>query len=352
MVNERKLTGKELNQREKVMHALRNNKNEFVKRYGINAEKIIYGLATKKAKEKIKNMNPKNLKELIQDALKNPKKADLNKDGKLSPYEKKRGEAIEKNMNEQSTQESGLIIKGRTDLDSIDIKRTLENSDLYYEWDSIEKYFFLPEEESMYNSLETELDKLLSQTEANYYIEGIFNENINENDVVHIGHKDNELDGLKKDLYRIIKYSKDLYDMMSSYSSLGENVDLPHWIQSKIVQSKTHLISVKHYLDGEEKIAQIDSTLDRENETMGIEIGEGAINSDYKRVYSILTKQFPDLVDINNNNKHNWNLIKSFVDDEINNIEITDSQDIISKFEEYRKNKFRGVIGKMVGRKD
>ena len=31
--------------------------------------------------------------------LKNPKKADLNKDGKLSGYEKKRGMAIEKSMN-------------------------------------------------------------------------------------------------------------------------------------------------------------------------------------------------------------------------------------------------------------
>ena len=30
--------------------------------------------------------------------LKNPKKADLDKDGKLSSYEKRRGMAIEKNM--------------------------------------------------------------------------------------------------------------------------------------------------------------------------------------------------------------------------------------------------------------
>jgi hypothetical protein len=79
---------------------------------------------------------------------------------------------------------------------------------------------------------------------------------------------------------------------------------------------------------------------------------EAAINSDYKRVYKVLTKKFPDLVDTKNKNSHNWNLIKSFVDDQIDNIEITDSKDIISKFEEYRKNKFRGVIGKMVGRKD
>jgi hypothetical protein len=37
-------------------------------------------------------------KNLGGEMLKNPKKADLDKDGKLSSYEKKRGMAIEKNM--------------------------------------------------------------------------------------------------------------------------------------------------------------------------------------------------------------------------------------------------------------
>ena len=82
----------------------------------------------------------------------------------------------EQGLNENESQETGLIIKGKTDLDNIDIKRTLDNSDLYYEWDSVEKYFFLPEEEDLYGALEAEIDQLLSQTEATYYIEGIFNE--------------------------------------------------------------------------------------------------------------------------------------------------------------------------------
>ena len=38
--------------------------------------------------------------------LKNPDKADLDKDGKLSSYEKKRGKAIEKNMKEQKLREA------------------------------------------------------------------------------------------------------------------------------------------------------------------------------------------------------------------------------------------------------
>jgi hypothetical protein len=41
------------------------------------------------------------LKEMIKDALMNPKKADLNKDGELSDYEEKRGAAIEKAMQKE-----------------------------------------------------------------------------------------------------------------------------------------------------------------------------------------------------------------------------------------------------------
>ena len=40
--------------------------------------------------------------EVTKENLKNPKKADLNKDGKLSSYEKKRGAAIEKSMQKES----------------------------------------------------------------------------------------------------------------------------------------------------------------------------------------------------------------------------------------------------------
>ena len=47
--------------------------------------------------------------------LKNPEKADLNKDSKLSSYEKKRGMAIEKAMAKQNRakmKQGGFIAKG------------------------------------------------------------------------------------------------------------------------------------------------------------------------------------------------------------------------------------------------
>ena len=100
--NERKLTKGEEKKKEKhvmkfkkafdleeilniaaAVAAMKNKKTEKQKPYKTNAEQL-----------------PKNYNfmtgKFTEEELKNPKKADLNKDGKLSSYEKKRGAAIEK----------------------------------------------------------------------------------------------------------------------------------------------------------------------------------------------------------------------------------------------------------------
>jgi hypothetical protein len=79
---------------------MKGNKRDLVKKYGKDAEAVMYGRATNMAKKQTKEMRDPKLTELIKDALKNPKKADLNKDGKLSDYEETRGAAIEKNIEE------------------------------------------------------------------------------------------------------------------------------------------------------------------------------------------------------------------------------------------------------------
>ena len=102
MLNERKLTKPELAKREDIVMDMKKNKRKLVKRYGKDAEKVMYGRATNMAKKQNENMDDKklNLRKMIEDALQNPKAADLNKDGKLSDYEEKRGTAIEKNLKE------------------------------------------------------------------------------------------------------------------------------------------------------------------------------------------------------------------------------------------------------------
>ena len=100
MVNERKLSKAELGKREDIIMKMKGNKRDLVKKYGKDAEAVMYGRATNMAKKKTTEMRNPQLTELIKDALKNPKAADLNKDGKLSSYEKTRGAAIEKNVSE------------------------------------------------------------------------------------------------------------------------------------------------------------------------------------------------------------------------------------------------------------
>ena len=69
MLNERKLTERELDKRSEAIKGLLSNKRALVKKYGKDAEKVMYGIATKQAKKKIEDMNLDNLKELIKKSL-------------------------------------------------------------------------------------------------------------------------------------------------------------------------------------------------------------------------------------------------------------------------------------------
>jgi hypothetical protein len=69
MLFERKLSENELEQREAVLQGLLKNKRNLVKKYGKDAEKVMYGIATKKAKSKVESMNKEKIRELIYKSL-------------------------------------------------------------------------------------------------------------------------------------------------------------------------------------------------------------------------------------------------------------------------------------------
>jgi len=104
---------------------MKKNKRSLVDKYGKDAEAVMYGRATNMAKKQSESMKDNRLSELIKDALTNPKKADLNKDGKLSDYEETRGAAIEKNLKE--TKDNYAQMMASTLIDAIGTSSTLKN---------------------------------------------------------------------------------------------------------------------------------------------------------------------------------------------------------------------------------
>jgi len=255
MLNERKLTKNELDQRDIALKGLVKNKRSLVKKYGKDAEKVMYGIATKQAKNKQEAMNLENLKGMIEAALANPDKADLNKDGKLSGYEKKRGAAIEKAMVKEVEQDAIDIVT----LDVPLFIRMLE---------------YAKEEAADDMALHDIATKTIALSKQRGILsmedyEALIPEPQPEDQLAEdldVGHQDDEPNMLKSDLYRIAKYAMELYKMMDKYDDMPVEVDFPHWWQSKVIKAKDMISAAHHYLEGEEKVAQIDAVMDTINE--------------------------------------------------------------------------------------
>ena len=86
---------------------------------------------------------------------------------------------------------------------------------------------------------------------------------MNEGDL-DVGHQDDEPRMIKKDIYNMGKYAMELYKKLDQYDDMDSEVDFPHWWQSKITKAKSMLQSAYDYLDGEEKISQIDAIMEKE----------------------------------------------------------------------------------------
>lgn len=86
---------------------------------------------------------------------------------------------------------------------------------------------------------------------------GLAKKNMKED--LDVGHQDDEPKMLKSDVYRIAKMASMLYKQLDNYDKIGGEVDFPHWWQAKIIKAYDYLQAAYGYLDGEEKVAAIDS---------------------------------------------------------------------------------------------
>jgi hypothetical protein len=190
---------------DKFITIVSTRRDNLVKKYGKEAERVAYASAVNQVKKKAANKieeptteepmdQEQKLKEMIQAALSKPlsekKKSfpDLTGDGKVTQAD---------------------ILKGRGVIDEYE-----SDADL------------------------------------------IADEPISED--LDLGHTDNEPHMIKADLYRIGKYAMELYKMVDQFEGEQE-VDFPHWWQSKIVKAKSMIASAKHYLEFELNEPQVDA---------------------------------------------------------------------------------------------
>ena len=78
--------------------------------------------------------------------------------------------------------ETGLNVRPKDQIHANMLKDALENSDLYAEWNAREGYFFFPEEQDLYDQLEMKIQDLMDENNIQGYIEGVFEESLNENE--------------------------------------------------------------------------------------------------------------------------------------------------------------------------
>lgn len=232
MLNEKKLSKAELAKREELIMKMKPNKRNLIKKYGADAEKVMYGRATNMAKKLAEqDMEQNKLREMVRAALMQPmaeKKEfpDLTGDGKVTKADILKARGVELNEGPEDKTWAIYVKSLVNDIRLNGLKDYVE----YSEDDFIEDY-----ENYMGDKMDIDED-------------------------IDLGHQDNEPHMIKAELYRIGKYAMELYQMLDGFEGEME-VDFPAWWQAKLTTAMNNMVSAKHYLDFEVKEPEIDAVV-------------------------------------------------------------------------------------------
>ena len=224
-ITEANLTKAQLDKREDYLKNLKKNKKELVKRYGKDAESVMYGRATNLAKKAVSEMNKEKLKELVRKSL--------------------------MNENKEFTEEEIQDVMNTFNLSREEALFRLQQS--YEDY----KKFDMDEGKKVDMDKDGDIDSkdyLLKRDAAIKKAKGDVKEDMD------LGHEDNEPHMLKGDLYRIGKYAMELYQMIDQFEGQGE-VDFPAWWQAMVTDAASKMVKAKHYLDFELKEPAIDAAV-------------------------------------------------------------------------------------------
>jgi len=95
-----------------------------------------------------------------------------------------------------------------------------------------------------------------------------------------IGHVDDERNMIRKELYQMATYAKEMFTMLEK---LPADSDFPHWWQAKVVNSLSMISKAKHYLENEINVPDVDG--DRTEESHD---NMGFSDKEIKMAYGVL----------------------------------------------------------------